>query len=227
MTVAPVSGDISYSNEPRLTSGWFNISSTRNKFTMVGCDTYAWFQGQIGDERYRIGCMSLCDSISSVQNGSCSGNGCCQTSIPEGLSAINLTMGSFYNYSGIWKFDPCGYAFVVEESYFNFSSNHLQDLKTEEMMPIVFDWAFGDDTCQVEDVINNQITCKGNSTCNRRETGWGYLCNCSEGYRGNPYLDHGCQGTLQFTHIFCQLIYIYMYYHARLISFPFLFYRYK
>ncbi|CBI39369.3 unnamed protein product, partial [Vitis vinifera] len=35
--------------------------------------------------------------------------------------------------------------------------------------------------------------CKGNSSCNKRKTGWGYLCNCSEGYQGNPYLESGCQ----------------------------------
>ena len=133
--------DPPYSNKPRLKSGRFNISSTRNKFTMVGCDTFALIRGKIGEEQYMSGCMSLCNNISNFQNGSCSGNGCCQTSIPEGLSAINLTMGSFFNYSTIWEFDPCGYAFVVEESYFNFSSNHLQDLKTEERSCLL-SWAY-------------------------------------------------------------------------------------
>ncbi|RVW95736.1 Wall-associated receptor kinase 2 [Vitis vinifera] len=186
--------DSLYSYGSHLTPGQFNISSTRNKFTMVGCDTYAWFRGQRGEESYRTGCMSLCDNITAVRNGSCSGNGCCQTSIPDELSDIRLTLGTFNNYSEIWEFNPCGYAFIVEESHFTFSSDDLKDLKGIEKLPMVFDWAFGKETCQVEDE-NSQTNyaCKGNSSCNKRKTGWGYLCNCSEGYQGNPYLESGCQ----------------------------------
>ncbi|RVW37845.1 Wall-associated receptor kinase 2 [Vitis vinifera] len=160
--------DSLYSYGSHLTPGQFNISSTRNKFTMVGCDTYAWFRGQRGEESYRTGCMSLCDNITAVRNGSCSGNGCCQTSIPDELSDI--------------------------QSHFTFSSDDLKDLKGIEKLPMVFDWAFGKETCQVVDE-NSQTNyaCKGNSSCNKRKTGWGYLCNCSEGYQGNPYLESGCQ----------------------------------
>ena len=187
-------GTVSYLDDvvSQLWSGQFNISSTRNKFTMVGCDTYAWFEGQFKghDGSYRTGCMSLCNNLTDVQNGSCSGNGCCQTSIPDGLSAINLTLGSFNNYSDIWKFNPCGYAFVVDESHFNFSSNDLRDLKSIEKLPMVLDWALDKETCN-----QTNYACKGKSICNKRETGWGYLCNCLEGYQGNPYLEPGCQGT--------------------------------
>ena len=183
------------SSGSQLWSGQFNISSTKNKFTTVGCDTYAWVKGQRGEQISRTGCMSLCNSFTEDQNGSCSGNGCCQTSIPDGLSAINLTMGSFYNYSNLSEVNPCGYAFVVEESHFDFSSNSVRDLKTKTKLPMVFDWAFGKETCQVD--VNNQTNyaCKGYSTCNKRKTGWGHLCNCREGYQGNPYLEPGCQGT--------------------------------
>ena len=208
--------DSVYSYGSHLTPGQFNISSTRNKFTMVGCDTYAWFRGQRGEESYRTGCMSLCDNITAVRNGSCSGNGCCQTSIPDELSDIRLTLGTFNNYSEIWEFNPCGYAFIVEESHFTFSSDDLKDLKGIEKLPMVFDWAFGKETCQVVDE-NSQTNyaCKGNSSCNKRKTGWGYLCNCSEGYQGNPYLESGCQGTSIYISS-CP-----MYLHTRLHSFPF------
>ncbi|WKA11319.1 hypothetical protein VitviT2T_028829 [Vitis vinifera] len=189
--------DSLYSYDSYLKPGQFNISSTKNKFTMVGCDTFAWFKGQRGHESYRTGCMSICDNITDVQNGSCSRNGCCQTSIPDGLSAIDLTLGSFNNYSEIWEFNPCGYAFIVEESNFNFSSNDLRDLKSKTELPMVFDWALDKETCQVD--VNDQTNnaCKGNSTCNKRITGWGYLCNCSEGYQGNPYLEPGCQDIIE------------------------------
>ena len=62
----------------------FPISHTKNKFTVIGCDTYAWIKGSRGTA-YRTGCMSLCSNISDVIEGSCSGIGCCQTAIPKGV----------------------------------------------------------------------------------------------------------------------------------------------
>ncbi|KAJ9675891.1 hypothetical protein PVL29_024722 [Vitis rotundifolia] len=162
------SGEVGHliSSGSQLWSGQFNISSTRNKFTMVGCDTYAWIEGQRGEQISRTGCMSICNSLIEDQNGSCSGNGCCQTSIPDGLSAINLSMGSFYNYSNIWEFNPCGYAFVVEESHFNFSSNYLRDLKSKKKLPMT------------------NYACKGYSTCNKRKTGRGHLATTERVTKG-------------------------------------------
>lgn len=187
--------DLLHSSASILRSGRFNISSTRNKFTMVGCDTIASFQVERGGKLFENGCMSMCDNLTDIQNGTCSGTCCCQTSIPDEFSAIKLSLASFTNYSDVWEFNPCGYAFVVEETHFTFSTNHLNDLKSIEKLPMVLDWALSQETCQVEQ--NNQTihACKGNSTCIKRRKGWGYLCNCLEGYQGNPYLEPGCQGN--------------------------------
>lgn len=58
--------------------------SDTNKFTVLGCDTLALIQGNEGLD-YTSGCVSLCTDKVSVTNGSWSGSGCCQTSIPRGL----------------------------------------------------------------------------------------------------------------------------------------------
>nr|POF21701.1 wall-associated receptor kinase 2 [Quercus suber] len=61
-------------------------------------------------------------------------------------------------------------------------------------MPMVLDWAIGTETCN--DVTNkSSYICGGNSTCIDSDIGSGYRCKCMDGYSGNPYLRHGCQGV--------------------------------
>ncbi|KAJ0024419.1 hypothetical protein Pint_08062 [Pistacia integerrima] len=181
-------------NKPWLRLSKFIISDTDNKFTAVGCDTEAFVYGSQGEKYFKVGCLSVCDSIDYVSNGSCSGVGCCQTSIPKGLDYVELTVSSYDNHTRVWDFNPCSYAFIVEANQFNFSSTYLQDLRNVNLLPVVLDWAIGNETC--EQVKNNMTpyACQGNSTCIDAENGSGYHCECLEGYEGNPYLPNGCQG---------------------------------
>ncbi|MBA0808445.1 hypothetical protein Gohar_024184 [Gossypium harknessii] len=43
----------------------FPISHTRNKFTAIGCDTYAHVEDYLGDT-YSTGCLTFCDNITNV-----------------------------------------------------------------------------------------------------------------------------------------------------------------
>ncbi|CAB4276576.1 unnamed protein product [Prunus armeniaca] len=105
----------------------YKISSTKNKFIAIGCDTYALFEGYRADEeRFITGCMSLCNSLDSAKKDSCSGIGCCQTSIPSELKNQTLKLSSYYNHTFIKDFNPCSYAFVVQEGQFNFSPETMQ-----------------------------------------------------------------------------------------------------
>ncbi|XP_059631703.1 wall-associated receptor kinase 2-like [Cornus florida] len=180
-------------NEPIFKLTKFTISNTQNKFVAVGCDTYAILHAYEGDKMYTTGCMSLCDSMDDITDGSCSGFGCCQTSIPKGVREINLTLSSYYNHTYIHGFNPCSYAFVVEESEFNFSKNYLRDLKNRKKLPLVLDWTIGNETCEVASKNMISYACKENSECYEPENGPGYRCRCFNGYEGNPYLSNGCQ----------------------------------
>ena len=172
----------------------FPISTTQNKFTAVGCDTYAVVNGSRG-RNYTTGCLSLCDSMDDVINGSCSGIGCCQTSIPRGIRAYDIRLKSYSERRQFLDFNPCSYAFVAEDGAFNFSSLDLPNLTGKRKFPVILDWAIGTQTCDEAKKDAENYACKENAVCYDSTSGpsYGYGCNCSEGYQGNPYL--GCQGN--------------------------------
>jgi hypothetical protein len=174
---------------------YFTFSYTRNKFTVVGCDTVAFIFGS-GEQNYLTGCIAYCDRIDSVVNGSCSGLGCCQTSITKGIQNYNLTVSSINNHTEVSSFNPCGFVFLVEEEAYNFSSLDLQQLQNRKEVPIVLDWAVGNETCEDAQKNMTGYACKAESSyCYDSPNGPGYRCNCSTGFLGNPYLRHGCTGN--------------------------------
>ncbi|KAL6317008.1 hypothetical protein AAG906_026723 [Vitis piasezkii] len=192
-----ISGWASYDcyNSSNNFNGWlglskFTISTTQNKFTAVGCDTIALVKGNRG-QNYTTGCLSLCNSIDDVINGSCSGIGCCQTSIPRGVRSYDIELASVYKHQQVLGFNPCSYAFVAEDGFFNFSSLDLLDLRGRNQFPLVLDWAIGNKTCHEAEMDAANYACKENTQCHDSTSGPGYGCSCSDGYRGNPYL--GCQ----------------------------------
>ncbi|KAF7847548.1 hypothetical protein BT93_L2852 [Corymbia citriodora subsp. variegata] len=181
--------DDSSSNNPWLWLAEFPFSSTKNKFTAIGCDTSASFRDRHG--KFSFGCMSSCSSVLDVSNGSCTGIGCCETSIPRNTFNYNISITSFSNHSDVLSFNPCSYAFVAEIGSYNFSVGDLKQLKFTDP-PLVLDWAIGNQTCEEAKNDNTSYMCTNNTICTDAENGSGYKCTCSEGYQGNPYLENGC-----------------------------------
>ncbi|KAL7263068.1 hypothetical protein ACSBR1_001277 [Camellia fascicularis] len=143
----------------------FSISTTKNKFTVIGCDSYGYLDILINGDLVATWCVSRCTSIGYVPNGTCSGIGCCQTSIPKQIRDINIVAYSFFNHTNVSEFNPCSYAFVVEEGAFNFSTTYLQDFG-EDMVPLVLDWGIGDnETCNEAKRNLTSYACGNHSDC--------------------------------------------------------------
>lgn len=184
----------------------FSISSTRNKLVAVGCDTIGALSAyDYGGNNYTTGCVALCNRLNDiVANESCSGTGCCEISIPQGhvLNQVAYTSGSvFSNHSAVHDFNPCGYAFLVENGAYTFESQDILKLEKKEF-PVLLDWAVGNQTCQQAQKDLSSYACKDNkSTCYDATERSGYLCRCFDGYWGNPYLIHGCEGTIYISYL--------------------------
>lgn len=210
--------DISFScySEGQLTlnftnwirAGRFTLSSSKNIFVAIGCDTYAWFTGFRYDSSrpYSIGCMTKCEDLEDTVDGNCNGVGCCQLSIPEAANDLVIEASSFGNHSEVESFNPCSMGFAVEKDEFRFYKNNLslrayrpqEDQGFEfRWVPIVVDWSIGTESCSAAQASGNCL-CKKNTVCYEPKNQTGYVCKCGGGYFGNPYHPQGCTGNNHF-----------------------------
>ncbi|CAL4949842.1 unnamed protein product [Urochloa decumbens] len=190
----------------------FRFSDVHNKFTVIGCNTLVIIYDRNGNG-YQSGCVSTCQSLSDiVTDGSCSGMGCCQTAIPKGMDYYNVSFdrgldyynasfGRGFNTSRSWSFSRCSYAVLMEAAAFNFSSAYINTTKFNDTnngrVPVVMDWAISRErqtSCEVakQNETGSYACVSSKSECVDSPNGPGYLCNCTEGYEGNPYLPDGC-----------------------------------
>ncbi|KAI3468211.1 hypothetical protein Pfo_024874 [Paulownia fortunei] len=172
--------------------------SNENKLTVVGCDDVSFMsRGTDEWDNFISSCVAVCLKPQDLSNGSCSGIGCCQSSIPKGLQSIYAAMSSLNGHTKVQHFNPCGYTFLAEQNSYTFNIPDISDSsfvnRTIETVPLVIDWEIGNQTCnQIRNT--SEIICQGESVCvDSGTTLGGYRCNCSRGYQGNPYLSPGCQ----------------------------------
>uniref|UniRef100_K3ZP23 Protein kinase domain-containing protein n=1 Tax=Setaria italica TaxID=4555 RepID=K3ZP23_SETIT len=190
----------------------FLISPTRNVFTAIGCYTWAYLNGRV-DSSFFTGCITTCNSLhAAAQDGEeCTGLGCCQSSIPTNLSRIHIFWANDDSYTPTnvaWEYSPCSFAFIAEKGWYNFTRSDLTrdanktftDRVGDTTIPMVLDWSIRDGgSCRAPpkdagaSAKSTAPACiSRNSFCVNATQGPGYLCNCSKGYTGNPYITDGC-----------------------------------
>ncbi|KAH6801412.1 hypothetical protein C2S52_001876 [Perilla frutescens var. hirtella] len=196
-----------------------NLSGTQytlslgSLLTAVGCDDMV-----VGIERptgsYVGGsCASVCTDRNDTggvatcpDNGNWSmlGNGCCQTYISEGTTFLRAQLTDLSGTSLRRRYFPCSYAFIQEveitnQSAFTYPMDILQDnsaFPNGVMPPVVrLDWRIGSKNCSQQLQNDPSYACRDRSSvCVDLAAGvGGYRCSCFQGYKGNPYLDGGCQ----------------------------------
>lgn len=187
----------------------FFITCNRNYDPPLGVTHMLWLRVLAGQLIHATGCISLCDSFENVVEGSCSIR---QTLLPNCITHFNISVTTYFNHSSVWDFNPCSYAFVVEEDNYTSSSRvreifdpcsyafHTRDLRNfgdrHEKTPMVLNLAIGDLNCSEAMKDIRSYACKNNSVSQDSNNGPGHRCNCSEGFKGNHYHPQGSQGNI-------------------------------
>uniref|UniRef100_A0A0E0DD34 Wall-associated receptor kinase galacturonan-binding domain-containing protein n=1 Tax=Oryza meridionalis TaxID=40149 RepID=A0A0E0DD34_9ORYZ len=110
----------------------FMLSDSGNKFTVIGCRTLAYITDKNNVGKLMSGCVSACrrGDVTSATNGTCSGVGCCQTTIPKGLNYYKVFFEQAFNTSdSIYNATLCSYAVLMDSSDFKFSTSYLTSLE--------------------------------------------------------------------------------------------------
>jgi len=176
----------------------YRISSAHNQLVVVGCNTLGYIQSQRNEGNdysyaYYTGCMSFCNNSGSAADGACDGVGCCRVDIPPGVTDNKMNFRA-YSHREKLGYSPCDLAFLVDRENYTF---HTADLKMDRnrTMPVWLDWAIRDNlTCDEAKKAQGYACVSLNSECHDSTNGPGYVCNCSMGYEGNPYIVNGCTG---------------------------------
>jgi hypothetical protein len=190
--------------------GPFLVSLARNVLVGVGLEIVAVAYRfntapRGGEDDYLVSCTSSINgNLQLASNGSCSGHGCCQASLPEAMPLTGFSVSTHPTSlnNTMWRTSPCTFGMVVERSWYNFSTADLYGNTTNKFprgVPFAINFAITNASCPArgQQPPPDYACASGNSSC--ADVTNGYVCKCLEHYEGNPYIQNGCQGNNPYT----------------------------
>ncbi|XVF86291.1 hypothetical protein PTKIN_Ptkin18bG0028100 [Pterospermum kingtungense] len=171
-----------------FTGSPFVYSDDRNIFVAVGCNNRAFMAGI---EPAIVGCESDCKGQRiSAPNGTCNGEGCCQTVIPSGLQLFNATLERKSSEAESDQSEDCKVTFLVDQVGLNISNmTGPSTVQSLEYVPAILRWEIALESFELPERETKEYNCTLGSELNSTII----TCNCLYGYEGNPYLPNGCQ----------------------------------
>ncbi|KAJ1269044.1 hypothetical protein BS78_07G180100 [Paspalum vaginatum] len=175
-------------------SGPYFLSESKSMLEAIGCNLQVSILGGV-DNSLVSSCTAICPSTDPndtiLVDGSCTGISCCQASIVLGYSFYDIQINllperQYYYFASVY---------IVDESH-NFDNSMIFE-GGPKALPATLDW-----------IISSNSTCPTNNTAPECRSTYsycqnyssfslaqhdGYVCQCSDGYQGNPYVLGGCQ----------------------------------
>ncbi|RLM79771.1 hypothetical protein C2845_PM12G06570 [Panicum miliaceum] len=146
----------------------------------------------------------------------CSGIGCCQAPIPNGIASYDVRLKAL---GAPWPHQITVQdnfsVLIAEEGWLvdgnaSYVASKAAAAAVSKTIPAVLAWVvtsgaldgppnssrYGNATCPID--LGSTECHSSYSTCTSisRESSGGCICRCWDGYQGNPYLPDGCQGRL-------------------------------
>lgn len=206
-----------YTNQQpsKLTGTPFTYSQSHNTFVSASCDLLAVVYESDDNPVILGGCSSVCGDETTHTNSTSyleckTSTNCCQTNLPPNRKSLFFhlltTAGEGANCSTISSSQQNKHAYLVDQIWFqNLSNSSAAGRVSEkdlEEVPLVLEWAINDSFTQFNE---SNYPSTDSSSCQKvlayklQST---FICSCSAGYEGNPYLgSQFCSGDLNLHHI--------------------------
>ncbi|CAL4982989.1 unnamed protein product [Urochloa decumbens] len=163
--------------------------SAENSLVVVGCGVRVDLRA-VEQDYLLSSCTAVCPivfigseySLDRGQAGKCSGIGCCYSNIAMGSSVYNLRVSQYVNQ----RYELSNSVYITDD-VFNISQDMLD--RNPEALPAMLDWTISNSICTTDVAPECR---SANSVCIDHPSR-GYVCSCSDGYQGNPYIVGGCQ----------------------------------
>ncbi|KAL8166251.1 hypothetical protein V2J09_007750 [Rumex salicifolius] len=164
----------------------YNYSTQDNVFVMEGCPNSAVLVNQ--SNKIMAGCGTVCHSDNSdIPSGNCYGVHCCQTRLPTEYFGLYSALQFYqidFNGQSSGEQQNCSFATVMESESMNHYSDGMLSRSTQQSgFPVVLLWSW----------LKNYQPNNPRALCYRSTVSNRLVCDCKDGYYGNPYLPNGCQ----------------------------------